>query len=502
MAAEDKFPIHLVSDRYTLTLNLAADATKCLADLTCHDGNPLQPEELTVILQEQGVIEGLRQDAIQELCNQAAGGKEVVGKLVACGIPPVSTGGRVEFLVRQSIDRPELQIDENAQQADYRNTNMFENVYKDQPLATIYKASKQNGLTVTGRVIEVKPGREIFVHTGDGAKKTDNGRTIIATRDGRLVYEADKVSVSENLVVDFDVDYHVGHIDFVGAIRVGGDVKDGFNVSGKKSVQIDGTVGVCHVRSEGNIKLGGMAGAKKPEAIIECGGDLTANYLHGVTVECAGDIHVSYEMLHCTVNCKGAIFVHGNISGGAYAAANGIEVESVGSELGVVTRLKAGMEDKEISPMAKLEDELNLIIRDQQRIVKQLDPLRRNPKAIANSDRLKKLAADLLTEYQRLNTRKQEIEGEVQTARYEQLKRANDIKIRANAKINVIRKLYRGTIIELDGALEKTRTDNTGPISIIKNTTTETMCILPMTSITTNARDLEKTILSKNRDEN
>ena len=500
MAAEDRFPINLVSDRYTLTLELSADAIECAASLINHDSNPLRPDEFAAILAEQGVVEGILPDAIQQLCKRAAAGEKADNLIVARGTPPLSTDGRIEFLVRQSIDRPELQIDDSVQQADYRNTNMFENVFKDQPLATLYKASKQNGLTVTGRVIEVKPGREIFVHTGDGAKKTDNGRTIIATRDGRVVYEGDKVSVSENLVVDFDVDYHVGHIDFVGFIRVGGDVKDGFNVSGKKGVQIDGTVGVCRVKSEGNIKLGGMAGAKKPEAVIQCGGDLTANYLHGVTVECAGDMQVSYEMLHCTVDCKGAIFVHGNISGGEYAARNGIEVESVGSELGVVTRLNAGMEDKEISPMSRLEDELNQIIRDQQRIVKQLDPLRRNPKAIANSDRLKKLAAELLTEYQRLNTRKQEIESEVQTVRYEQLKRANDIKIRANAKINVIRKLYRGTIIELDGAVEKMRTDNTGPISVIKNTTNESMRILPMTSITTNARDLEQTILAKNRD--
>ena len=500
MAAEDKFPIHLESDRYTLVIALAKEDTECLVTLKPHVPSALQPEELTAILTEQGVTEGILPEAIRSLCTRTADGSEAVETLVARGVVPQSTDGRIEFLVRQSIDRPELKIDENEQQADYRNTNMFENVFKDQPLATLYKATKQNGLTVPGRVIDVKPGREVFVHTGEGAKKTDNGKTIVATREGRVVYEGDKVSVSENLVVDFDVDYHVGHIDFVGFIRVGGDVKDGFNVRGKKGVQIDGTVGVCRVQSEGNIKIGGMAGAKKPEAVIQCGGNLSANYLHGVTVECAGDIDVSYEMLHCSVVCKGAVFVHGNISGGEYTACNGIELESVGSELGVVTRLSAGMEDKEISPMARLEDELNNVTREQQRIVKQLEPLRRNPKAIANSDRLKKLAADLLAEYQRLTARKQEIEQEVQSVRYEQLKRANDIKTKANAKVNVIRKLYRGTIIELDGAIEKLRDDNTGPISVIRNSATNGLRILPMTSINTNARDLEQTILTKNKE--
>jgi hypothetical protein len=497
MAAEDKFPLELESDRYSLELYLAADNTECYLSLTPTGENPVTPEELSVLVAEKGIVRGVDADALNRVCEAAARGETVENILIAKTTRAQSIDGRIEFLALPSQDRPAMPEENEKKQVDYRNTNLFENVYRDQPLAIIHKASKQDGLTVTGREVIVKPGREVFVQCGDGAKKVENGRKIIATKDGRVVYEHDKISVSDYLVVDFDVDYHVGHIDFVGLIRVGGDVKDGFNISGKRGVQIDGTVGVCRVESQGDIKLGGMAGAKKQEAQIRCGGMLTANYLHGVNIECQGDLTVSYEMLHCVVMCKGAILAQGNVSGGEYSAANGIEIETVGSELGVTTRLASGIEDKTLSSADKLGQELRAVNTQLERIVKQLDPLRRNPKAIAGSDRLKRLAAELLQEYQTLSKRKNELDQEVQSVQYEEQQRINKIRAKANAKINIHRKLFHGTVVELDGTVEKFRNDLTGPISIINNSKESGLRVLPMTSLSTNARDVEKSILAK-----
>ena len=499
MATEDKFPVLIEDDNYALELFLADHATECYATLTPYtDAPPLTAPELLKLLTDNGIIEGICTDTINELCSRNVVAQEAIENvLVAASKKARSIDGYIEFLVKPSQDRPTIEEHEDKHQVDYRDTNLFQNVQADELIALMHKPSKEDGISVTGRELIAKPGLDIYVQAGDGITKIENGHKLIATREGRVVYENQTVTVSDYLTVDFDVDFHVGHIDFVGFIRVGGDVKDGFNIHGKKGVQIDGTVGVCRVESEGSIKLGGMTGAKKPEAIIKCGGELTANYLHGVNIDCAGDIQVSYEMLHCQVNCRGALRIEGNVSGGTYQASNGISLETVGSELGIVTRLSAGIEEKEITPQGAQEEELKQITEELNRVLKQLEPLRRNPKLIAGSDRLKKLAGQLIQKYQKLNTQKEELEKEVQSEIFEKTKRLNAIRENANAKINVHRKVYHGTIIELDGYVEKIRSDISGPVSIINNTSTNALRTLPMTSLSTNARTLEQVMLKK-----
>lgn len=496
MAADS---LTIEQESYRLELFLSSGAMACHATIMRLDGGvPPTAAELKEVLHSRGIVHGLDEAGIDELVELVSSTSEQSMDIcVARGTPPKSIDGRIEFIVQPSRDRPEVNNSQTKNnQVDYRVTNMFQNVYPDQELALIHPGTKQDGMTVTGKTVLATRGHDIYAQAGDGVKKVDNGTRVLATREGRLVYKDDTLQVSVDLVVDFNVDYSVGHIDFVGFVRIGGDVSDGFNIHGKRGVQVDGTVGVCTISSEGDIKLGGMSGGKSTGAIIQCGGNLTSNYLHNVTVDCEKDLTVNYEMLRCRVKCRGAIYVKGNVSGGEYAARNGMDLISIGSDLGIVTKLNAGLVDKEITQKTELGDELKLIVIEMDATVRKLSPLRRRPEVLAGSERLRTMAKALLERYQELVARKAEIEETIKSAEYEALRRINAIKEKANAKINVRSVCYHATVIELDNLIHKCKTDTRGPVSIIKNPEAQDVLYLPMTSLSVNAHQLQKCILS------
>jgi len=95
-----------------------------------------------------------------------------------------------------------------------------------------------------------------------------------------VLYDGKTVSVTEEYLVQGDVDLAVGNIDFRGFVQVKGDVLDDFDIHAIKGIQVNGNVGICQISSEGDIALGGMAGQGR--GTITCGGNLVVTYLNDV----------------------------------------------------------------------------------------------------------------------------------------------------------------------------------------------------------------------------
>jgi len=91
---------------------------------------------------------------------------------------------------------------------------------------------------------------------------------LYALKSGAVHYEGDRISVSNHLEIDGDVDFKTGNINFDGFVTIKGTVADGFSVVAVKDVEILGTIGIGSVKEvvskEGSIYIkGGIAGKNK-----------------------------------------------------------------------------------------------------------------------------------------------------------------------------------------------------------------------------------------------
>jgi uncharacterized protein (DUF342 family) len=488
---EEKVLAEVHEDEYDLYVVVYEDETECCVTLhPKYRGLDFTASWLVDKLNKLEVTVGLDRKAIEECCERASSGEPVDDLIVARGNPPVpGEDESIEFLVKPFDETPEFDEDESGQ-VDFHDTNLFENVKAGEVIARAKPARPgEAGTTVQGKPIPVRDPARVPLRAGTGAELNGETNECVAKIDGRVVYKLGVISVTEELVVD-DVDLSTGHIDFVGFVRVRGDVNDGFNVRGRKGIRINGAVGHCHLESDGDIQLGGMTGLEG-QGTVRCGGNLIANYLHEVYVECGGDVIARNEVMNCTIKARGKISIPGLVAGGEYMALAGIEVGRVGTEAGVRTYFTAGFDFEDIQAIDRMHEELRKIERLEQGLSAKMLRLTRQAEKDKMSDRQLGMMEKLRAEIDDIHRQKKLIEAE-KDALFE--KSAGT----ANAKINVRRELQSGAFFRLGFTTGKVDDYREGSWSIIEHKGRE-LKFLRMTPLTKNAREVEEELLAQEK---
>ena len=477
------------TQHYALRLEVSADEMECRATLKPLQGSAcLPPDEFLRLLKKAGVVCGVNGEAVATLCRLANEGKPQESVPVAAGIPSEpGADGWIEFFVRTSSKEIRLQENEEGH-VDLRNLNFFTNVVPGDRIALLHPPENgPAGSTVTGLPVPPVAGKAENVRCGVGVRM-EEGRLFFAEEAGRVLYEGDTVSVTEEYSVGGDVDFSVGSIDFRGFVDIRGDVLDEFDVRGEKGISIGGSIGACRIESDGNIELGSMAG--KGKGVVRCGGNLVARYLNDVHVECAGNVVVANEIRNSTVKAVGSIRVeNGVISGGECVAMAGIEAKDIGSYLGVRTRLTSGVYYPEVDRMNHLNARLRSLNEQIHRIQDALGPLNsRKSAGHVLGDAVRKRMAILTVRLEELTEEKDEICRELASFRHQDHPTAN-------AKINVRNWLGEGVGIALGQAVEEIRLEMSGPLSIIENTREGGLRYLTLSPLTLRAVHMEEEAL-------
>lgn len=486
---EEKVVREIHDQEYDLYVVLYEDETECCVTLQPKfRGLDLEPAWLIEELAKVEVTFGLDKNAIEECCQRANRGEAVEDIIVARGKLPVpGEDGSIDFLVKPFDENPEYDVDESGQ-IDYRETNLFENAKEGEVIARSKPArTGEAGTTVQGKPIPVRDPARAPLRAGPGAKLSEDKTEVIAATDGRVIHRAGSVSVTQELVVD-DVDLSTGNIDFVGFVRVRGDVYDGFTVRAGKGIRISGAVGHCTLESDGDIQFGGMTGLEGQGA-IRCGGNLLANYLHEVDVLCEGDVKVKNEVMHCNIKTRGKIIIPGLVAGGEYIALAGIEVGRIGSEAGVQTHFTAGFDYEDIEIIDKMHEELAGIERLEQGLAAKMLRLTRQAEKSRISERQMGVLEKLRAEIEDIHRQKKLIENEVGTI----LEKSAEA---ANAKINIRRELNSGAAFRLGFTIRQVEDYREGSWSLIEHRGRE-LKFLRLTPLDKNARELEEELLAQ-----
>jgi uncharacterized protein (DUF342 family) len=215
------------------------------------------------------------------------------------------------------------------------------------------EAPGTDGKDIYGKVLKAPKGKALRIHAGANIRE-DQG-IYFALKDGLVTLVNGKIRVDEIFVVEDNLTFEVGNVDFPGSVIIRGGVLDLFEVKAGASIEVDGLVEGANLTAGGDIEVqGGIAGKKK--GVVRCRGTLTTKFLVNAEVYAGKDVCVETQIVTSKVMVHGAVKApEGAIAGGEVSALGGIDAETIGSESGTKTVVTAGINYTLAGLVAKTE---------------------------------------------------------------------------------------------------------------------------------------------------
>lgn len=403
-------------------------------------GIDITVDKIMNALNENYISYGILEDEIEEAVEQKRYDENIC---VAKWDPPVDgVDGSIKFFYK--IDSNLAPVENEHGIVDYKNLGVVRNITAGTTIAAITLPTEgQPGKDITGKVVPQKKGVAVTVNVGKGTSLINDGKEIIAAVDGNLVYKNGAFIVDEMLVIDGDVDVASGNIDFIGAVTVKGSVFEGFRVTSKRNIVINGSANGAEIVADGDISI--KIGAINSD--IESKGNIKLGFCENCKIHALGNIE-SASFVGGEVFAEQKIFATGKgvMMGGKYTALDGIEASVIGSEKYVKTEITLGNNavlnkeraelEKEIESMEDKADQLGKILVTLGELAKKakLPPEREQLKTEALRNRLK-----LQSEVKKYRARISEIDEQ--------------LKLMQNLSVGCKRLFYPGVILRINNCI-------------------------------------------------
>lgn len=472
------------TDDYHLQLVVAEDEMSASASLLPKQAKEdlLTVPQLLKLLSDNDITDGIDLQRVEEFCQKACSGKDQRQVVIAATEPPrPGADAWIEMQIRTASQK-DIHLEENEEgRIDLYTLNMFTCVEPGQEIAILHPPEQgEASSTVTGKVLPPIEGKELDLRLDGGVRR--DGDRFISEIAGRADLSENVLSVSEDYIVHGDVDLEVGNINFPGFTKIRGDVLDSFDIRSLKGIDVGGAVGACHLISDGDITIGSMSG--QDDGLIRCGGNLTANYLNSVYVECMGTVTIRNEIRNCIIKSADKIIIkNGQISGGECIALRGIEAGDVGATAGVTTRLCSGVYFPESDRLSTLKAQQKSLTIQNQFINNCLGPLKKQAATDGSTTgATKKRLKILLERLELLQMLQEEVKKELNNFVFEDHP--------GNAKINIQRRLKEKVVISLETVTEEIRLERYGPLSVIADKINGTLHFSDLSPLEINADEM------------
>lgn len=341
-------------------------------------------EELRSLLDENGIVFGVREKTLEELAQGQLNYEET---LVAAGT--IAKDGRDGFFEYHFNPHPETRpIILPDGSVDYNVLGKIELVTKGQLLATYHEALPAvHGRDILGNIINAYDGKGLPPLQCKRCEADESGCQYYASTEGNVTVEGNCLTVTPVYVVEGNLDAATGDVDFHGDVVIQGNVFAGVTVKTTGSITVSGHVETASLFAGKNVILkNGMQGSGN--GIIRAGGNVMARFLEQTRVTAGKEINAG-ALLNCEVESGKNVVIAGNrgtIIGGSVTAVEQISAASIGNRAGVTTQLVIGLDcefKQKMGEIDRLTDEyqnnMTDAIRSLERITHQLKAQPANP---------------------------------------------------------------------------------------------------------------------------
>jgi uncharacterized protein (DUF342 family) len=340
--------IHRVEDTTKkLTLSMSDDRLKLFAKV-----EPLAEHEKATLEQLLSDITAvtpkdlLEMDVIKDLLSALKRGDGCESRRVARGkLPETGRDGKIVWMVRRF--NPEKNEGKEREYTDIFTLGLFENVEAGTEIARIYRPGDGTpGMDVQGKEVPAQTGQAAGRRWERSIElKSDPAHehytSVVAAVAGYVHEEGSFVAVRDTIDLRGNLDWNTGHIDFVGEVRVAGDVQKGFNIKARGDIRIGGNVlGDNVLTSGGSITIDGFHLGGGPSALT-AKEDYSVGLAQSVTANVGGSIYIEREARDCALRAGLAVFAgDASIVGGTIWCVRGVEAGILGNQAGVTTTVE------------------------------------------------------------------------------------------------------------------------------------------------------------------
>ncbi|KGY14365.1 polymerase [Vibrio tubiashii] len=323
-----------------------------------HKGAPLKGPQIVHALAKAHVTKGINKLALKKvliLSHQLKPG-ETFTQAVAKGKDPIQ-GSDAKFV--PLVEDPTKQIlapkeTSEGGKVDMLNLGETISVAENEPLLKRIPATKGvPGITVQGKPIVPKPGKDAVLKAGKGTKiSPDDPNILLAAMPGMPVLK-DKGAEVEDAICLPTIGVSTGHVKFKGNVVVLGNIESDMVVRTTGSLTVGGFIESANVQAQGDINVAkGIIGHNVSEdedrsCVVKSGGTITANYAQFSELQAANDIHLAVYCMNSEVRCGHNLVVcdssekQGTLSGGRAKVGENVICVNLGVEGDTPTHVHA-----------------------------------------------------------------------------------------------------------------------------------------------------------------
>ena len=425
---------NIVGDN-VIEISVSTDKLKAFLDIELgEDSSELKAEEIFAELKKNGIEYGIKEDKVKQI---AAAGKNVSDKLIAeAKLPEKGEDGKLIYHFEEKKKKRGKMLEDGT--VDFYSLDLINNVRRGEKIITkVDPVEGKPGINVFGEEIAPPPVKKSELPRSRNT--VVKGDSLYAAADGQVVKKHGKIGIKEVYEINGDVDLNVGNIDFVGSVKVKGDVKEGFSIKADGDVEVRGNVGASDINATGNVLIKkGFLGRNKGS--IKAGGDFTARFVENGEVT-AENVNVHKAIMHSRITARNNVEVTGGkgvIVGGKVMAQHMVEANIIGSNLATKTEIVIGLEPELREKRHQNNQELEDIEKNLDKIIKSLKILKEYQESGKKLPKKKiELFQKLKQTLEQLNERKEELKKE-----NEEIK--EDLQVSDKAVIKVNEELFSG----------------------------------------------------------
>lgn len=223
---------------------------------------------------------------------------------------------------------------------DFRERGNIPQVEKGAVLAVKRSAvAGEVGKNIFNDTIRVLPIRDIRLKSGKGTMISPDKLKVVAAVAGHPKLGSDgTIYVYDTFVVQKDVDFETGNIDYQGDVTVRGCIQNGFTVKGNnvRASEADGAT----IIAQGDVII--EQGIN--ESRISSQGSLSAKFIQKSIISCVGDVTTEKEVVESKIDCSGACDIKGVIISSKIAAKMGLCARQIGMEKAPASTIRVGVD--------------------------------------------------------------------------------------------------------------------------------------------------------------